>query len=527
MSNAQPQGGQPVNPNAYPSPSYPSPSLSNNNSSYNYPPPNPQQARRESHVGRSSQEGEPVPAPGVLDPSGAQLDVGPHPHPACRNCQKSKRECMGYDPIFKQQPGTAAIQIAPSSASAQSGLAATANPYQTQPQMSYGMPPATTMGYENSLSAGVSSPGSANQNQFDQNSYIDPALEAAGPASVGGYQSSSGMPQLLHDTLRREMHSASPYSSNASDTPHLRGGASSFVMSPSIAYSEEDDAYTIVPARRTVAQLLNLGGSAPASSPADLSQLQNRLEESKHLYYSIYAPGLENFLETKWFSNKGLNQMLGNKELMDQFGVLLHQFGKVAQQDPKEMAYTASIEARIVWSLANMVRQRVGGDMNGNKELRTVPAIDDPMEAANRLSIFESLLTSKVATSNPLTAPVPGSTDHHRLRELEFWHTLGNFVCLEEDDQSVTVPKDTDDILANLRNLLDGRENRDVLYSIAVVRAIGPRIQEYTPNETPLHLDESDNKSKLLVAKKFVQDEAQGHGTTNVIRRLSAPVGAN
>ena len=24
-------------------------------------------------------------------------------HPVCKNCQKSKRECLGYDPIFKQQ----------------------------------------------------------------------------------------------------------------------------------------------------------------------------------------------------------------------------------------------------------------------------------------------------------------------------------------------------------------------------------------------------------------------------------------
>jgi hypothetical protein len=428
---------------------------------------------------------------------------------------------LGYDPIFKQQPGTAAIQIAPSSASAQSGLAATANPYQTQPQMPYGMPPATTMGYENSLSAGVSSPGSANHNQFDQNSYIDPALEAAGPASAGGYQSSSGMPQLLHDTLRREMHSASPYSSNASETPHLRGGASSFVMSPSNVYSEEDGAYTIVPARRTVTQLLNLSGPAPTSSHIDLSQMPNRLEESKHLYYSIYAPGLENFLESKWFSSKGLNQMLGNKELMDQFAVLLHQFAKTMQQDHKDMAYTSSVEARIVWSLANMVRLRAA-EPDGNKELRTVPPIDDATEAGNRLAVFESLLTGNVATSNPLTAPVAGSTDHHRLRELEFWHTLGDFVCLEEDakNNNTTLPKVTDEILANLRNLLDGRENRDVLYSIAVVRAIGPRISEYLPSDTPLHLDETDNKSKLLVAKKFVQDEAAGAGTTNVIRRL-------
>lgn len=36
-------------------------------------------------------------------------------HPACNNCHKSKRECLGYDPIFKRQPGPAPIQPAPSS----------------------------------------------------------------------------------------------------------------------------------------------------------------------------------------------------------------------------------------------------------------------------------------------------------------------------------------------------------------------------------------------------------------------------
>ena len=34
-------------------------------------------------------------------------------HPVCRNCQKSKRECLGYDPIFKQQSGPQALQPAP------------------------------------------------------------------------------------------------------------------------------------------------------------------------------------------------------------------------------------------------------------------------------------------------------------------------------------------------------------------------------------------------------------------------------
>jgi hypothetical protein len=35
-------------------------------------------------------------------------------HPVCRNCVKSKRECLGYDPVFRTQASTpSAIQPAP------------------------------------------------------------------------------------------------------------------------------------------------------------------------------------------------------------------------------------------------------------------------------------------------------------------------------------------------------------------------------------------------------------------------------
>ncbi|KAE8452401.1 hypothetical protein EG329_001101 [Mollisiaceae sp. DMI_Dod_QoI] len=440
-------------------------------------------------------------------------------HPACRNCQKSKRECLGYDPIFKQQPGPAAIQPAPSSAPSAGGIAATANPYGHQPQMLPGYGAAANMNYDPALSAGVSSPGSASQ-QFDYASAIDPALEAVAPstttAAAAAYATTTpGMPHFRED-IKRDVQSASPFSSGASETPHLRGGASSFI-SPSVASFEEDAAYTTFSAKRTIENLLDLGGPPPPRATTDVTSSPNMLDEIKHLYYSIYAPGLENFLESKWFSVKGLSKLLAGKQLLDSFASLLQQFGKTAQNDPKEIAYTSSVEARTVWALASMVRG-AAGEMNGVREFKTVPSNDDPVEATNRLNIFETLLTGRVAAANPLTAPVPGSTDHHRLRELEFWHTLAEFVTLQYEEASAA--KEVDDCLAALRNLLDGRENRDVLYSIAVVRGLGQRVSEYTESDQPLHLDESDNKSKLLVAKKFVSDEANGSGTTNVIRRL-------
>ena len=107
------------------------------------------------------------------------------------------------------------------------------------------------------------------------------------------------------------------------------------------------------------------------------------------------------------------------------------------------MVYTGSVESRTVWTLATMVR---GSEINGAKESKAVPASDDVTEATNRLDVFETLLTGRVAAVNPLTAPIPGSTDHHRLRELEFWHTLGNFVVLPYEDSNAV--KDVDDTLS-------------------------------------------------------------------------------
>lgn len=270
-------------------------------------------------------------------------------------------------------------------------------------------------------------------------------------------------------------------------------------------------------AKRTVEQLLDLGGARPPRDQ-EASSSPTLLEEIKHLYYSIYAPGLEGFLESKWYSVKGVGLLLANTDLLNSFGNLLQQFGKTAQNDQDEVLYTSSVEARVVWALATLVHGAAALELKNTRDYKAVPSGDDPVEAHHRLNVFETLVTGRVAATNPLTQPIPGSTDHHRLRELEFWHSLGKFVTLDYEDDSAA--KAVDDCLATLRNLLDGRENRDVLYSIAVARGLGHRVSEYTELTQPLHLDESDIKSKLLVAKKFVSDEAGGAGTTNVIRRL-------
>jgi hypothetical protein len=77
-------------------------------------------------------------------------------------------------------------------------------------------------------------------------------------------------------------------------------------VSPSVASLAEVAANRISLVKRTINNLLALGGVAPSLSITDIIQLPLMLDEIKYLYYSIYVPRLEKFLESKWFLVKGL-----------------------------------------------------------------------------------------------------------------------------------------------------------------------------------------------------------------------------
>ena len=93
----------------------------------------------------------------------------------CRNCQKSKRECLGYDPIFKQQSGPAQIQPAPNSAPAPH---ATSAPPAPAPASTYSQSP-VPQGYAPASSAGyaAAAPATSGEHQHQPSFHaIDPAL---------------------------------------------------------------------------------------------------------------------------------------------------------------------------------------------------------------------------------------------------------------------------------------------------------------------------------------------------------------
>ncbi|OBT50022.1 hypothetical protein VE04_09690 [Pseudogymnoascus sp. 24MN13] len=459
-----------------------------------------------------------LPGPDNRVMSGGRHKKCDEAHPACRNCQKSKRECLGYDPIFKQQPGPSPSRPARSSASLHAAPSR----------------PPTPMAFDASLSAGVSSPGSAQQ--FDYSSAIDPALEAVA-APQGAPQFTQGTEYFYGDELSRSspFFSSSPPSSfppspcppkTSGYTNPLQVGGRSRFASPPMSNSQVANSQTAA----------LQAGDTGVSKLRPLNQPQLSKSNSQSTRRANDAPQVKD-------SNQKASICTGQSKEQSN--------GPNKRQDPRTPPKKKPGKLRVDNFSPNRLLALLSNDGSADLITTAKPCkVDDlllklPSKAEDfkpeqatideikHLGLHQLRLRPRelpriplllhrrprIAEGNSLTKP-PATGDYHKLREMEFWFHLGHFVTLRLHDNDPGSAKEVDETLAALRSLLDGRENRDVLYSIAIVRAIGQRVSEYVESEAPLHLDEQDTRSKLMVAKRFVRDEGNGAGTTNVIRRF-------
>jgi white-opaque regulator 2 len=237
------------------------------------------------------------------------------------------------------------------------------------------------------------------------------------------------------------------------------------------------------------------------------------LNEIIRVYHEVYAPGLAAFFETKWyhFQAEGANTFPNNPLLKKQFAIFLKILETTQPNDVSRMSLSGILETRIVWHLACLAEQ-TPGQMNAG--LSKLPPDGDAIEAQNRLYVIRTLLEGRFLSTNPLAAPV-SDLNEHRVREFEFWFHLAEFARSKDYARRK-------DVLSKIRNLLDGRENRDLLYSIAVARQLAPQFREGSQPALPAHLNEEDPKHALAVASGFIRREADvSGGTTNVVRRFS------
>lgn len=272
--------------------------------------------------------------------------------------------------------------------------------------------------------------------------------------------------------------------------------------------------------------LLALGG-VPAPPPAPTFAIPpTTLQEIKNIYAAIYAPAIDKFLETRWFQMRGLSHLLHDGRLLAQYATLIARLGIVPTVPHyfQIMAATHSLEASVIWSTMCLCRPVANASNLPKGQMNSLDASDGLHDAFKRLEIFEHLVSGQYLTSEPPPNPESARNgtvfdEQLKFRERDFWRLMHKFLTIRDDEACSA--KDIDDTLAGCRNLLDSRENRDVIYSIAIARHLGQRMAEFPDNlQQPTSNDEQDARARLYVAKKFIEDEAAGKGTNQVIQRL-------
>lgn len=210
---------------------------------------------------------------------------------------------------------------------------------------------------------------------------------------------------------------------------------------------------------------------------------------------------------------------------MAEYSALIDAFNDKNLHDPNVLARLESFEASVVWSTMTLCRHvmSVSNGSNG--------ADYDLACSSARLDVIEALITGEHLESNPLSqfpvrepaANPPSLPDQLVQRSLDFWSTIGHFLTLHDDEASSA--KEIDDTLARSRTLLDTFENRDIIYSIAIARHLGQRWADFPHSfPHPITTNEKDAGAKLYVAQKFLEEEASGKGTTQVVRRICGMV---
>jgi len=277
-----------------------------------------------------------------------------------------------------------------------------------------------------------------------------------------------------------------------------------------------------------VDELIALGGVTPLTLSSPPSAVV--LDEITQLYNEVYVPGLTLFFESKWYeprdgqsdASNPLAAIHRNQQLITLFASFIQTIGSVKGSTSTDLAYPSHLETSLVWALARLPALVLPANVV-HGEGSTAEADDDAFEAFSRVRIFETLVSGDILPNNPLSPHATGDITVARKHELEFWYFMAEYLQQAHSSAASVDVESRERYLGLIRSLLEGRENRDILYSIAVLREYTSKWDALDNEQTiPVHLVKSDPRSKLAVATRFIREEAASTGgTTNVVRRLA------
>ena len=242
------------------------------------------------------------------------------------------------------------------------------------------------------------------------------------------------------------------------------------------------------------------------------------------VYHEIYASALHAFFESKWynFMENGKMAFTRQPSLLQVMASFLTAAAQPDAGSQEKMAYMACLEMKVVWELAKTAATAAPPNAD-NRRATILPSEANPVEVQHRFHVVDALLSGTVLPWNPLAPPLQDA-QHHRVREFEFWYQLAEF--LRSGVPGAHEQKEADrraEALQKMRNHLDGRENRDVLYSTAILREYGLKYPANAESShlTAYHAAEDNPRDKVMVAARFITGHTQVNGgTTNVARRL-------
>lgn len=232
---------------------------------------------------------------------------------------------------------------------------------------------------------------------------------------------------------------------------------------------------------------------------------RSTLDAIKNHYIYHYATEVDRFLETRWFHKRGLQYVLADQRLCSAFTDCIGPRSTGTTQEQIQA------ESRIFWLMMSKAMSIAAAKFGSSETDENVR--DGLIGAAKKSALIQIVLSWNHLEGNPLPHPIsPTWLGDPLEQEALFWSALG---------QIVSVRDDTELALGQARTLLDGKQYRDLIYSIAVVRHLHGRVTEIEMS-SPSSMDENLPGNRLRVARAFLGAQASiQRGAPSMARCMS------
>lgn len=283
-------------------------------------------------------------------------------------------------------------------------------------------------------------------------------------------------------------------------------------------------------------EICTIRGTQVPRVPAIPPDSVPNLESIRKVYDIAFAPGLDKFLESSshWYTQYGFDLLASNRNLL---GLMLAYLTLVSNNHDKPINHNPTLvsqEARVTWALLSLCTIPTPSNQPDDeadvlaRRFRTVESIltGEPLEAntmaATAISMSEfvhqepedndMMDTTAGAAAFELNqqpqlpidpslmataAPSPFARQVAR-RTIDFWSTLETIASSQPPAGTINAQNTseiTNTLIPQLKTLLDGKENRDILYSLCLL-GWGENL--------------GDPSSERELARRFLQNEAGG-----------------